>query len=209
VGECIGNEDDQLVVWKNVPTTRCCRNPLNSLSQALALWSSTLKQGIYLSQQGWQNCTSHFQDQGRASIYSCGYGGLYQGNGKCAGLTQSSFFSKYSNLYIPALENCAQFNVPSFDDRCAACVEGISNMINHITADLQVQGNDEEEEICSIASVTAVASNGIQNATWVDAFYRCLPAMDEQSKTRMFFAPLLILLQTVQITFDTDPPFCY
>lgn len=64
-------------------------------------------------------------------------------------------------------------------------------MINSIIEDLKVQGDDEEEKLCSIASVIAVASTGIGNSTWVENFYRCLPAMDTKGKISISPSPLL------------------
>lgn len=56
--------------------------------------------------------------------------------------------------------------------------------------DLGVQGDDEEEKMCSIASVIAAASAGIGNSTWVDNFYGCLPAMDTEGQINfsLFFS---------------------
>ncbi|KAJ0988923.1 hypothetical protein J5N97_007279 [Dioscorea zingiberensis] len=178
VGECVDNKEvGEVIIWGYVPTSRCCQNSLNSLSQSLALLS-TRNQQIFLTEDQWQACTSEFHSQGSLSISSCGFDILYQGNGKCSGLTLDSFKLKFGEFYDPLLNNCSQFNVPDFNTRCSSCVEGISNLIEHVITDLQVQGDDFEKEICSIATVIAIASSGIVNDTWVRNFYLCLPAMD-------------------------------
>lgn len=160
------------------------------MSQALAQ-SSIQSQSIFLSEQAWKNCSPHFPVQGRASIESCGFGGLYRREkGECARFSLSSLQSNYPEQYGAALESCAQLNGSNFDDQCDKCVGGISNLIDAIIVDLGVQGDDEEEKMCSIASVIAAASAGIGNSTWVDNFYGCLPAMDTEGQINfsLFFS---------------------
>lgn len=190
-GECVNKEDSKIIVWEHVQTLRCCRNSLESITQALALFS-TGNRHIFLPEDQWLACESQFHSQGNYSFSSCGFDILYQGKGKCSDLTLDYFKIKYGNFYNPVLENCSQFNMLDFYTQCSGCVEGISSLIDHVTSDLQVQGNDFEEGICSIATIVAVVSSGITNDTWVRDLYTCLPAMGTGGKTSFFMCQMFL-----------------
>ncbi|XP_042398778.1 leucine-rich repeat receptor protein kinase HPCA1-like isoform X3 [Zingiber officinale] len=181
VGECVHPESWQVRVWNNVNTTRCCRHGLNFLSRAVAN-SSSPDQPILLDSQRWAECTALLSLRVDSSLTSCGFDQLHQPNSACAALTPSSL----TDIVAPAFDviaTCSEINPVNFLTACSNCTDSISDAIQAVVKHFKVDDNDSEKAVCSVATVTAVASSRIANDTWTDDYYRCLAAMDSQDDT--------------------------
>ncbi|XP_042398777.1 leucine-rich repeat receptor protein kinase HPCA1-like isoform X2 [Zingiber officinale] len=180
VGECVHPESWQVRVWNNVNTTRCCRHGLNFLSRAVAN-SSSPDQPILLDSQRWAECTALLSLRVDSSLTSCGFDQLHQPNSACAALTPSSL----TDIVAPAFDviaTCSEINPVNFLTACSNCTDSISDAIQAVVKHFKVDDNDSEKAVCSVATVTAVASSRIANDTWTDDYYRCLAAMDSQGR---------------------------
>lgn len=166
-------------VWNNVNTTRCCRHGLNFFSRAVAN-SSAPDQPILLDPQRWANCTALLLLRVDASLASCGFDQLHQPHSACAALTPSSLTAIVGPAFDALIATCSEFNPVTFLTACSNCTDRISDVIQAVVKHFQADDDDSEKAVCSVATVTAIASSRIANDTWTDDYYRCLAAMDSQ-----------------------------
>ncbi|XP_058103580.1 probable serine/threonine-protein kinase PBL28 [Magnolia sinica] len=186
-GECLHHRE-KIKEWGGVTTNRCCGNSLNTLSQALALHVNGTGTGLgplFIDSNQWLACDSSDPNYNSISIKSCGFEHLYLGSSACSNLTLSYLVKNFNENYQALLKTCSQFDTPSFNDTCSRCAKGIEDTTKNLLMHLNVEHNSIEMEICPVAIVVAIAVSKIGNATWVNDFYRCLPALDRQD-TRYF-----------------------
>ncbi|KAF8391908.1 hypothetical protein HHK36_022248 [Tetracentron sinense] len=176
-GECLGVED-KISGWNSLPTTRCCRNALTTLSQALALQANATN-AIFLSEDQWKNCHGSFLRQNTSSSNSCNFQNLHSGSSKCSNFSLSAI--EHRKDYQDALHDCSQFN-SSFDETCKNCTQSIIRARDHLLEEFNVQKNHTERAICGVAVVISVAAGKIGDHSLVDDLYRCLHALDKFGK---------------------------
>ncbi|XP_058092395.1 probable serine/threonine-protein kinase PBL21 [Magnolia sinica] len=176
-GECISRK---VVVreWDSITTNSCCRNALNAFSQALAL-QALQNDYIFLHEKQWLHCQFPVPPQDSIDINACGFHHLNRDSSVCSSLSLSSFRTTYVGEYSSVLEKCSNFDSLTFNDSCLSCTYHIEEMREYLMGQLHLKDNATERDICGVAVVIAVSANKIENETWVDNYYRCLPALDK------------------------------
>ncbi|KAG8649833.1 hypothetical protein MANES_08G147300v8 [Manihot esculenta] len=170
-GECLGYQE-KVQVLGSLSTTLCCRNVLNVLTKTLASHVATTKSDyVFIPQDQWMNCNGAFHKQDSVSPHSCRFDSLYSGKSKCSNFSLSSIKEDFH--YQNALATCSDFN-SSFDDVCSNCTAAILAATDSLTEKLEA----EERATCAIATVIYIAAAKIDDPSFVDNFYRCLPALD-------------------------------
>ncbi|GFS45986.1 hypothetical protein Acr_00g0099340 [Actinidia rufa] len=203
-GECIGDQE-KINSWGSFPTTLCCRDALTELSKALAQQSRFgINHTLFINQDQWVNCSSSFLDhQPSVSADSCHFNRLFNGSSKCSSISLPSMQQEPS--YQHALNECAdQFKTSSsFDDKCRNCTIAIVQARDSLLAQFKANRDNIEKAICTVAVVTSVAAGKLDDPLSVDAFYRCLHALDVfepgyiKLKSSLAKAILALLLATI------------
>ncbi|XP_074324419.1 leucine-rich repeat receptor protein kinase HPCA1-like [Apium graveolens] len=176
-GECI-DKPRQIIQWKSVATTLCCRNALAVLGKSLALRAVLDKnaQNIFIQDEQWRNCSGPFLRQSSVSIKSCAFGNLFYGGSKCSKLSLSDMTD--DSVYRDAANKCMHSGY-SFNADCANCTAAILSARDHLLKKLDVVGNNTEKAICGVAVVTAIAAQRMNRSLeQVDDLYRCVSALD-------------------------------
>ncbi|XP_056165579.1 probable receptor-like protein kinase At2g42960 [Syzygium oleosum] len=173
-GECIGNQE-KITYWGSYPTTLCCGNVLEALSQSLALHANNTS-NIFLSSDQWNDCSNHFLQPLGVPANSCHFNNLFEGSSRCSSFLPS--FINEQDSYRDAQGNCTNFNT-SFDDVCENCINAIANARESILNHYQANNNNTERAICGVAVITYLASWKAEDLASMDDFYRCLPALDK------------------------------
>ena len=177
-GECIGAQE-KINSWGSFPTTLCCRDALTELSKALAQQTRFgINHTLFINQDQWVNCSSSFLDhQPSVSADSCHFNRLFNGSSKCSSISLPSMEKKPS--YQHALNECARFNdTSSYDDECTNCTLAIIKTRDILLEQFKAKTENHEKAICTVAVVTSVAAGKLDDPLSVDAFYRCLHALD-------------------------------
>ncbi|WOK97449.1 protein kinase domain [Canna indica] len=183
VGECVNPDEHEVIVWENVRTTQCCRNGLNLFSRALANASAENQPLLLPQQQQWENCTSQFMNDFH-SLSSCKFEQFRHDKSNCSSLSFGSINKTYDSKFHSIVANsCSEFYEASFVDICSNCTSEISSLIKDIVGDNVHTDDETEKAICSIATITAIASKKSANDTWTGDFYKCLAAMDSQNQS--------------------------
>ncbi|XP_058003610.1 probable serine/threonine-protein kinase PBL28 [Hevea brasiliensis] len=172
-GECLGYQE-KVQVLGSVGTTLCCRNVLNVLTKTLASHVVTNNSDfVFIPQDEWMNCSGPFNKQHSVSPSLCGFDNLYNGSSKCSSFSLSSI--KEESYYKKAVAKCSDFS-SSFDDVCFNCTAEIlaatGGLMGKLTAD------NDEGAVCVVATVIYIAAANINQSSFIDDFYRCLPALD-------------------------------
>ncbi|KAL3523399.1 hypothetical protein ACH5RR_016233 [Cinchona calisaya] len=175
-GECIHGISEKTKDWDGIPQSSCCRNALNSLSQALARQATTGDGNIFIQEDRWSNCNNPFHRQQSVSVQSCGFDDLFYGSSQCSSLKLSDF--KTNPSYQDAFSQCTSFS-PSFDDACKNCTNAIITARNHFLDQLNAGENDTEKVICEVALMVAIVAGETDNQSVIEDFYRCVPALSE------------------------------
>lgn len=173
-GECVGVQENT-TYWGCYPTTLCCGNVLEALSQSLALHARNTS-SIFLSGDQWSDCSEHLLQPLSPPANSCHFDDLFYGSSECSSLSPS-LINKMDS-YRDAQGNCSNFNT-SYDDVCKNCILAIGEATESILNYYQVNDNDTERAICGVAVITYLASGKVEDHAWMDDFYRCLPAQDK------------------------------
>lgn len=179
-GECIRGIEEKTDDWDGIPTSICCRNALNTLSQALARQAITGDGNIFIDGERWKNCNDPFHQQPSVSVQTCGFDHLFYGSSSCSSLTLSSI--RQNQSFQDAFHQCASFN-PSFDDSCKNCTNALISARDQFLDQLYVRDNDTERVICGVALIVAIAAGEIDNESQIKDFYRCLPALTKSKST--------------------------
>ncbi|XP_068665803.1 probable receptor-like protein kinase At5g18500 [Aristolochia californica] len=174
IGECI-SDTEMIIVWDSIDTTPCCRNALNTYTQALAQRALS-NDYLFLKSEEWKSCRLTGPDANLTD--DCSFDNLYQGSSKCTDIRLTDFTVGYPQRYKDLLDSCSQFDTPSFVDRCKGCTSSIVTYRDYFLDQLHVTSNETEAELCTISLVIAIAADQIKNASWVEDFYRCLPLLD-------------------------------
>ncbi|CDP04247.1 unnamed protein product [Coffea canephora] len=197
-GECIGGINEKTSDWDGFPSSICCRNALNTLTQALARQATTGDGNIFIDGERWKNCNDPFHQQQSVSVQACGFDDLFYGSSQCSSLKLSTITQNSS--FQAAFHQCASFN-PSFDNFCSNCTNALINATNQFLDQLYEQDNNTEKVICGVALIVAVVAGEIDNESQIKDFYRCLPALIESGhyikiKSTLARALLAVLLAT-------------
>lgn len=179
-GECI-DTPRKIKEWASYPTSLCCRNALTVLGKALALQASTPGEGnIFIEENQWRNCSGPFQRQPNVSIQTCGLNHLFHGSSKCSGLSLQNMTN--DSIFVQAANNCSQFGY-NFNKHCENCITAIITARDHLVDHLDVTGNSTEKAICGVAVVISIAATRMNDLSFVDDLYQCVPALDVYGKT--------------------------
>ncbi|KAK9159853.1 hypothetical protein Syun_006194 [Stephania yunnanensis] len=176
-GEC-AIEKDKIISWDGFDMSRCCRNGLKEISQALALHANKTDT-IFVSEDEWSGCNNSFHPQQSVSVHSCGFESFYQGSSGCSNFTLSYFKTSYPNQFQFVSENCSTFD-PSFNDRCRNCTNAIIEATDFLMHKRGSIKNMTLRKICGVFVVTSVATAHILDPSWVGDFYSCLDALETQ-----------------------------
>ncbi|KAK9053668.1 hypothetical protein SSX86_024742 [Deinandra increscens subsp. villosa] len=186
-GECIENaKQHRIKSWGILKTTLCCQPPLTVISKSLARLSSSANpsSSIFLDSERWSPCThpSIFQSQSASvNSHDCNFKNFFrQATAACSALSLSDL--KKDNEFNDASAICGRFGESggSFDEICRNCSRAVLKARDSVVNDLQVKGNETENEVCGIAVVTAIASQKWNESSFaaVDDFYGCLRLLD-------------------------------
>ncbi|KAI4311031.1 hypothetical protein MLD38_035968 [Melastoma candidum] len=173
-GECIGPRA-KATYWGSYRTTDCCQNALVVLSQMLASLAWKTQGNIFIPKQQWKSCSSYLLHQQTERSNLCNFESLASGSSYCSSLTLKSVTGMDS--YERARKNCSNFGT-SYEETCTACSVAVISLRDDLLR--EEKENDSEKAICGVAAVIAVAATNIEDASWVDSFYRCLPALDKE-----------------------------
>ncbi|KAG9446036.1 hypothetical protein H6P81_012164 [Aristolochia fimbriata] len=173
-GECV-SDTETIIAWDSIPTTRCCRNALNTITQALAQ-RALLNDTLFLKREEWESCRVPGPDANLTD--ACPFGDLYEGSSKCTDIRLRDFVGGYQKRYGDLLASCSQFDTPSFIDQCERCTGSIEVNRDYFLEQLHAGSNETEAQLCTLSLVIAIAADKIDNASWVGDFYRCLPLLD-------------------------------
>ncbi|PWA56924.1 protein kinase-like domain, Concanavalin A-like lectin/glucanase domain protein [Artemisia annua] len=153
-GECVDPKKElKIKSWGILTTTLCCQTPLTILSKSLArLSTNTPDPSVFLDSR----------DNG------------------CSGLSYADI--KKDGSFSDASEICGQFgqSSDSFDNICRKCSGAVLKARDSLVKGLQANGNGQENEICGIAVVTALASERWNESSLgaVNDLYACLHILD-------------------------------
>lgn len=189
-GECSYGISEKTNDWEGILTSSCCRNALNTLSQALARQAITGDGNLFIDGDRWKNCNDPFHRQQSVSLETCGFDDLFYKSSQCSSLNLSNV--KQNPSYQDAFHQCASFN-PSFDDACINCTTAIIAARNQLLDQLNARENDTEKVICGVALIIAIAAGEIDNQSVIEDFYWCLPGLNKLGENNI--TPLLPLSQ--------------
>ncbi|KAI4311032.1 hypothetical protein MLD38_035969 [Melastoma candidum] len=175
--------------WGSYRTTDCCQNALVILSQMLASLAWKTQGNISIPKQQWESCSSYLLHQQTERSNLCNFDSLPSGSSYCSSLTLKSVTGMDS--YERARKNCSNFGT-SYEETCTACSVAVISLRDDLLR--EEKENDSEKAICGVAAVIAVAATNIEDASWVDSFYRCLPALDKEGRYSAQFHLLRVLL---------------
>lgn len=183
---------EEIKLLDSIPSNRCCRTVLNTLSQALARQARD-KDNIFLPSSQWQQCKLPVPQTSSISIKSCGFENLHQGINKCSDFTISDLRTNYLTQYNMLVSSCSQFPHPSFDQACRNCTEEIKTARDQLIKQLLLDNTDKDMAMCGLALVILVTAAKMDDPLWVKDFYGCLPALDRKGKRNPFCRSQLLV----------------
>ncbi|KAI4378984.1 hypothetical protein MLD38_016395 [Melastoma candidum] len=148
----------------------------------------------FLTDQSVHSTSTHFHTSRRANVSvpkrssyilqqqmlqsnTCNFDNLIHGSSFCSRLTWQSVTEKAP--YEEARKECYDFNT-SYEETCKTCTNAVLSLRDDLLDG--AKENDTEKAVCGVASVIVVAATYIGDPSWVDSFYRCLPALDKMDQ---------------------------
>ncbi|XP_048324711.2 probable receptor-like protein kinase At2g42960 [Ziziphus jujuba] len=196
-GECILKKNEKIKAWNSIPTTRCCRNVLITLTQALAHRANETQGSIFVEQDVWTDCSiAPFRRQNSSttlSINSCGFDQLYYNSKtKCSNLTLTNI--QLQQAYNDAVSFCSRMN--NEFQLCSNCSSAVLTLKNALLEFSRVKNNNKiETQVCAIAAVISVAAHRFDNVSFIQDFYGCLAGLDEfDSLAEALFAIVMAVI---------------
>ncbi|PWA36199.1 protein kinase-like domain, Concanavalin A-like lectin/glucanase domain protein [Artemisia annua] len=206
-GECVDPKKElKIKSWGILTTTVCCQTPLTILSKSLARLSiNTPNPSVFLDSSQWSNCKqpSIFQSQQNSITFTkCNFEHFFKGDNGCSGLSYADI--KNDKSFNDASEICGQFgqSSDSFDNICRKCSAAVLKARDSLVKGLQANGNGQENEICGIAVVTALASERWNESSLgaVNDIYACLHILDVHDPGYIKLKPFIFFADISKVT---------
>eukprot|EP01018_Ginkgo_biloba_P033843 Gb_23644 [translate_table: standard] len=168
-GMCLGKnigEDSQIELY-------CCKYPLISVSQALALRATT-STSIFLDKAQAKACLIKFQNQfEQTNFTNCKLDDyMSSNNAACSSRIddiKNALGSNFSNL----LTHCQGLSL--FNDSESACIDCENEYMRSWAALLPKNGSNDPHNItCGESLLLTLASTNIHNRDWVKSLFNCL-----------------------------------
>lgn len=88
---------------------------------------------------------------------------------------------QFSKPFQTGMRSCSGFGM-SFDSACQACARDVLALRDEVLVILGVKEDETERAVCGVGVVISLAVEMINDASSIDDFFRCLPALDSLRK---------------------------